>query len=144
MAKLQNNIGRTLVPSCDAALGDARCGVALSDIIEAGTVTAVASRRAFTDSGLAQAAGYFSGGEVTFLDGLNDGISAEVKEHAAGGLLTLQLPLPYDITTSDTFTIIPGCDKTKATCIAKFDNLVNFRGFSFVPGQDQILLVGSQ
>ncbi len=39
----------------------------------------------------------------------------------------------------DVFTIRPGCDKTFATCQAKLDNAVNFRGFPHVPGTDQVL-----
>ncbi len=39
----------------------------------------------------------------------------------------------------DAFTIRPGCDKSFATCRAKFDNAVNFRGFPHVPGTDQVL-----
>ena len=29
-----------------------------------------------------------------------------------------------------------GCDKSFATCKAKFDNAVNFRGFPHLPGND--------
>lgn len=147
MQKLQNNIGRSVAPSCDAALGDARCGVDLDGspgFTVAGVVTAVAGRRAFTASALAQAAAYFSAGEVHFTSGANLGIRMEVKTHSTGGVLALQLALPFDLAVSDTFTIVPGCDKTKATCIAKFNNVVNFRGFSFVPGPDRVLLIGGQ
>jgi uncharacterized phage protein (TIGR02218 family) len=55
------------------------------------------------------------------------------------GILTLFLPALYSIELDDAFTIRPGCDKTFATCRAKFDNAVNFRGFPHVPGTDQVL-----
>lgn len=29
-----------------------------------------------------------------------------------------------------------GCDKSVATCRAKFDNVVNYRGFPFLPSED--------
>jgi hypothetical protein len=35
--------------------------------------------------------------------------------------------------TGDTFTAYPGCDKTQNTCTSKFNNLVNFGGFPYVP-----------
>ena len=82
-------------------------------------------------------------GVLTWTTGPNDGRSMEVKLHASG-VLTLQMPMPDDVGVGDEFTITPGCDKTKATCIATFDNVVNFRGFSFVPGRDKVLLVGGQ
>lgn len=144
MAKLHNNIGRTVGPACDATLGDARCGVDLGALEVSGAVTTVTSRRAITASGLAQAAAYFTGGQITFTSGLNIGISMEVRDHDTGGVLVLALPMPFDITVADTFDLVPGCDKTKATCISKYSNVVNFRGFSFVPGQDKVLEVGGQ
>jgi hypothetical protein len=33
--------------------------------------------------------------------------------------------------------LFPGCDKTRATCVAKFSNILNFRGEPDVPGQDK-------
>ncbi len=144
MRALQNNIGRIFKPACDATLGDARCGVDVEALRVSGTVDSSASARAFVDAGLAQAAAYFSYGVVTWTSGANAGRSMEIKQHEAGGAFTLQLPMPDPILSGDAFTVVPGCDKTKATCIAKFANVLNFRGFSFVPGTDKLLLVGGQ
>ena len=144
MHKLQNNIGRVVKPSCDAVLGDARCGVDLEALRVSGEVTVATSNRLFTtDLG---GSGTYSYGVLTWTStgSANIGLSMEVKAHTATGVLELQLAMPYDIEVGDEFTITPGCDKTKATCIATFDNVVNFRGFSFVPGQDKVLLVGGQ
>jgi uncharacterized phage protein (TIGR02218 family) len=146
---LQSNIGGIVVPSCDADLGDARCTVDLEGspgFRVAGTVLAASSRRLFTVSNLGKPDGWFDGGEITFTSGANDAIRMEVKQHDAGspGTLETQLPMPYDIAPGDTFTIVPGCDKSKATCIAKFNNVLNFRGFSFVPGPDEAFSIGGQ
>ena len=139
--KLQNNIGRIVTPSCDATLGDARCAVDLEAMRVGGEVTVATSNRVFTtDLGGSDTYTY---GVLTWTTGPNDGRSMEVKLHASG-VLTLQMPMPDDVGVGDEFTITPGCDKTKATCIATFDNVVNFRGFSFVPGRDKVLLVGGQ
>jgi uncharacterized phage protein (TIGR02218 family) len=43
------------------------------------------------------------------------------------------------IQVGDIFTIVAGCDKLKETCIAKFNNILNFRGFPDVPGIDKLL-----
>lgn len=144
MQKLQTNVGRVITPTCDATLGDARCGVNLEALRVSAVVTTATSRRLLTASGLAQAAGYFDRGDVTFVDGLNAGVRMEIKQHTASGVLALQLALPYPLTPGDAFTVVPGCDKLKSTCKTKFSNVVNFRGFSFVPGQDKTLLVGGQ
>jgi hypothetical protein len=41
----------------------------------------------------------------------------------------LSLPMPNTMAVGDTFNIIAGCNKLKRTCIDKFNNIVNFRGF---------------
>ncbi len=143
MQALQTNVGRVIMPTCDATLGDSRCGVNLAALAVSGEVTTATSRRAFTDSALVAAAGYFDGGEVEWTSGANDGIRMDVKTQLSGGVIELVLPMPYDITAGDDFTLRPGCDKRKATCSSKFSNVVNFRGFSFVPGPDEALKVGS-
>ena len=37
------------------------------------------------------------------------------------------------------FIIRAGCDKRAETCTAKFANIVNFRGFPHIPGQDTVI-----
>ena len=52
------------------------------------------------------------------------------------------LPFPFDIEATspfDALKVVIGCAKTVANCIAPFDNIPNFRGFPFVPGQDATL-----
>ena len=39
------------------------------------------------------------------------------------------------------FTITAGCDKHLDTCKAKFANVVNFRGFPHMPGNDFVTAV---
>ena len=36
----------------------------------------------------------------------------------------------------DKLRLFPGCDKTNVTCIAKFNNGINFVGEPYVPGED--------
>lgn len=152
MQYLQNNIGRIITPSCDATLGDARCKVDLEALRVSGTVTAVTSRQVFAASGLAAAAGYFTYGVITFTGGENDGVSMEIKAHASGGALTTQLDMPFIVAVGDTFTIVPGCNKLLKTgdgqyngdCKVKFSNVVNFRGFPEVPGNDRLMSYGGQ
>jgi uncharacterized phage protein (TIGR02218 family) len=145
---LQSNIGGIVAPSCDADLGDTRCKIDLEGspgFRVAGTVLSVTSRRVFVVADLGKPTGWFDGGEVTFTSGANDGIRMEVKQQEnSPDMLETQLPMPYDVAPGDAFTIVPGCDKTKATCIAKFHNVVNFRGFSFVPGPDDAFSIGGQ
>lgn len=45
-------------------------------------------------------------------------------------------PFPFPLTAGWTVTLYPGCDKTLATCAAKFANRDRFRGFPFIPNPD--------
>lgn len=147
MQYLQNTIVRIVTASCDADLGDARCGVDLEALRVTGTVTSVVSPRSFTASAMAQAVDYFQYGVLTWEPGsLNDGLSMEVKSFAVGGVFELQLDMPYAVAPGDEFTVVPGCNKIGRTgdCKLKFDNYARFRGFEDIPGQDKVLLVGGQ
>lgn len=149
--KLTQTIVRTYGTSCDADLGDTRCGVDLEALTITGTVTAVTSRRRFDadlDAGSpAPAAGYYNGGLLTFTSGANAGYGKEVRRDAAAGNpgeLETYEPLPAAIEVGDTFTLRPGCDKSSGTCKAKFANLVNFRGHGLlVPGTGDVIRGGS-
>jgi len=142
---LGQTVGRTFQAGCDAALGDARCGVDLEDPAYRGTgaVTDLLRDRAFTASGIGGFdAGWFTFGTVEWTSGANAGRWAEVLGHdVTGGVATLTLlePPVRAIEAGDTFTIRAGCDKRIATCSAKFANTVNFRGFPNIPGQDTVL-----
>lgn len=138
---LQQQIGRTYGPDCDAVFGDTRCGLSLGAYTVTGTLTGVTSNRVFTDSGRAEAAQYFAYGKITFTGGANSGRSMEVKSFASGAF-TLFMPMPYTVAIGDTYTAIAGCDKTAATCKTTFSNLANFRGFPFMAGTDQMLSGG--
>lgn len=146
MQKFQNNIGRVVTASCDADLGDARCGVDLEALRVSGTVTTGGATRTFTASAMAQAADYFTYGVVTWVTGDNAGRSMEVKQHSGGGVFSLQLDMPSTIAVGDTFTAVPGCNKVGRTgdCMQKFSNYGRFRGFEDVPGQKKVLIYGGQ
>ena len=47
--------------------------------------------------------------------------------------------MAFDIAPGDTFTVTAGCDKSLDTCIARFNNVANFRGFPFIPGNDAVM-----
>jgi uncharacterized phage protein (TIGR02218 family) len=140
MQRLQQAVGRLVMPACNADLGDSRCGINLATFTDgtvAGTVVSVSSNRQFTDTSLTQAAGWFDGGLLTWASGMNAGLAAEVKTFASGAI-TLHLPMPYAVQTGDAFTITVGCNKSLATCRDKFSNVVNFRGFPHLPGIGRI------
>ncbi len=147
---LGQTVGRTFQATCDAALGDARCGVDLDAPAYKGSGVVLDSLRdrAFTASGLGVfAAGWFGFGTLAWTSGANAGRRAEVLDHDVTGgvaILTLLEAPVRPIAEGDGFTIRAGCDKRIETCAAKFSNTANFRGFPHIPGQDTVLRYASR
>lgn len=83
--------------------------------------------------------GYFTQGVITFTSGLNQGLSRYVLNYANGGLVTILDALEQPPSEGDTFTIVPGCDKSMPTCQGKFTNLINFGGQPFVPQPEAVI-----
>lgn len=136
--------GRLYTSNCGADLGDAKCKINLDAPAYkgAGTVVAVTATSSFAASGLdAYADGWFTAGKLTFKSGANAGLSIEVKAHRLSGGVRLDLwqAMPHPIEPGDTFTVTAGCDKRFATCHDRFNNIVNFRGFPHIPGNDFVL-----
>ena len=142
---LSQTVGRSFQGACDAALGDARCGVNLElpEYKGTGAVLEMLRTRAFTTTDLGDyETGWFSLGLLTWTSGANVGRQAEVLRHdLEGGLAMLHLaeePV-RPIAEDDAFTIVAGCDKRIETCAARFSNAPNFRGFPHIPGTDAVL-----
>jgi len=134
--------GRLYTSNCGADLGDGRCKINLDapGYRGAGTVAAVTATSSFSASGLdAFADGWFTAGKLTFTSGANAGLSIEVKAHRVSGGVELWQAMPNPIVAGDTFTVTAGCDKRFATCHDRFNNIVNFRGFPHIPGNDFVL-----
>jgi uncharacterized phage protein (TIGR02218 family) len=142
---LGQTVGRTFQATCDALVGDVRCGVDLDgpSYRGNGTVTATIRDRAFVAAGLGGfSSAWFALGTLTWTSGLNAGRQAEVAGHGqeAGEVTVSQLEQPArPIAIGDTFVIRAGCDKRLETCRAKFANVANFRGFPHIPGQDAVI-----
>jgi len=81
--------------------------------------------------------GWFDQGGLVFESSDNSGKAIEIRTWTlsdATGIVFI--PLPFTVLAGVKVKIYPGCDKRLATCRDKFDNVVNFRGFPFVPGDD--------
>lgn len=139
---LQQPKGRVYQFTCDAVLGDPRCGIDLSPAAyrATGTVLSVAAPRTLHVSGLeAFAAGWFSRGLLTFLSGPNANRQVEIRSHRANeGSASIELwqEPAFAPLVGDAVEMLAGCDKQLATCRDKFANVARFRGFPHMPGND--------
>lgn len=139
---MQTPLVRLLQPGCRWQFGDRFCQKDLVALAVAGVVDSGAGQRQFADAARGEAAGYFSRGRVTFTTGGNAGVSAEIKEHAAGGVFTLWPRLPFPVAVGDEYEMTPGCTNLKEAaggtngCTA-WANLGRYGGFDKVPGGDK-------
>jgi uncharacterized phage protein (TIGR02218 family) len=143
---LNQTVGRTYQFSCDADLGDARCGVNLNSPLwsATGTVSSLTGGRSFTAAALGSfATDTFTLGVVTWTSGANVGRKAEIASFASGVITLFEAPV-RTIALGDAFTATAGCDKQFTTCSAKFSNGVNFRGFPHMPGEEAVLRYPNQ
>lgn len=116
-------------PTCLHALYDAGCGLQRSAWGTAGTVGSGTVATAIAWNG---ADPKFAQGTLVFASGVLAGQSFGIKS-AGAGTVALTYPFAALPAIGDGFTAYPGCDRTLATCGAKFANTANFRGFPFVP-----------
>ena len=143
-ATLEETRGRIYQRTCDAALGDARCGVALHDAAYSadGSIVTVQTETEFVASGLAGfEGGWFTLGRLSWSTGARAGLIDRIVRHTdRDGEIRLVVSerAAAPIAPGDAFTATAGCDKRFATCREKFGNVLNFRGFPLMPGDDYV------
>ena len=118
---------------CLNTLYDSTCGVARASLQVSGTATA-ASNADRTTFNWSMPSGNFALGSITMTSGANAGIARTVRTspNFPRRVITLA-PWPFAVAAGDTFTVLPGCDKTLASCRTKFNNVARFRGMPFIP-----------
>jgi uncharacterized phage protein (TIGR02218 family) len=147
---LDEERGRIFGSTCDADLGDARCGVDLgaTELRAEAVITATDGRSGLSAAALAgREEGLFTGGRLTFTSGANAGWSVEVRRHrAATGAAALELwrETGLPMAAGDAFHVTAGCDRRFATCRDRFNNVRRFRGFPHMPGTDFVMRVARQ
>jgi uncharacterized phage protein (TIGR02218 family) len=117
--------------ACRAELGDARCRVAMAGRVRFARVVASDGAVVTLDA----AAEGCAGGRLRWFGGANSGLEARIVA-AAGAVVTLVEPPRLAVAAGALVEVTEGCDKTLATCAARFGNAVNFRGEPHLPGID--------
>ena len=142
---LNQQKGRLFQFSCDADVGDARCGVNLTAPgFQATGVVIAMTNTSIELSGLAAFADdWFTRGIVLWSGGhqLNIKRHRRFPNHAR---IDLWSTPKFTIAVGDVLTVQAGCDKQFTTCQSKFSNASNFRGFPHMPGSDFVLGVGKR
>jgi uncharacterized phage protein (TIGR02218 family) len=134
--------GRTIQRHCQAELGDARCKVNLTAgaFTGGGEVVSLNGPDTVVVAGLDSFdQGWFANGVLTWTSGARSGQAERVidfRHEAVGTILVIWPAVSTQPQPGDQFSVVAGCDKSFATCKAKFSNSLNFRGFPHLPGND--------
>jgi uncharacterized phage protein (TIGR02218 family) len=144
-ARLDRLMTRVFSRTCDAELGDQRCGVDLlaGGFQDAATVVSVMASSAICVSGVeARPPGWFADGVVQWQSGPNAGGRARIVVHRTsreGAVIELDPAPSAPVQPGDALQMTAGCDKRFSTCRAKFSNGNNFRGCPHMPGNDLLM-----
>jgi uncharacterized phage protein (TIGR02218 family) len=133
---LENNMPHnTYQPTCVHVLYDSGCTLPKGSFSVSGTALAGSNAETLNMTGITTS---HAQGTITVTSGANSGLTATVKS-ASAGTLKLMYPLPSPIATGDAVTVYFGCDHKFATCLSKFANTANFRGFPYIPPPETAL-----
>ena len=131
--------GRAFQRNCSADLGDGACKLDLSSPLwsVSATIASIEPSGALVLS-LDQnfSAGFFTDGMFE-----TGGATFAIKQHekaTAGDRVELWSEPRLPLAPGARATLRAGCDKSPETCAKKFDNIVNFRGFPHMPGNDVV------
>jgi uncharacterized phage protein (TIGR02218 family) len=144
---LDEERGRRFQRSCSADVGDTACGVDLAAPafrFVTGVISASAARCTVAPGAFAD--GWFSDGLLKVRNGANAGARLAIKTHRVSGAaaqIDFWTPPAHAFAPGDEVELTAGCDKSFATCGAKFANRINFRGFPHMPGNDVLMRYAS-
>lgn len=140
---LNQATGLAYTRSCSAVLGDSRCrfdlaqpgysvDLAVSAIEDAGAKLRFLGVHGYEDR-------WFEGGRLEVQSGAAAGLVGLVKSDrqiGADRAIILWQSIRADLSPGDQVRLFAGCNKLLETCRQKFGNVLNFRGFPHIPGED--------
>ena len=137
--------GRVYHAGCAAVLGDGACKFDLSTpgYVAEMPVLTVQEGQDFGFGDLSDVAqGWFAHGRLRVLKGQAAGLVGHIREdRMKDGTrhISLWQSIRAPIAPGDLVRLEVGCDKQVETCRVKFANLLNFRGFPHIPGEDWMM-----
>ena len=123
--------------SCRHALYGRGCTLDYTDFGSAGTISAIVGTTLTIPEAALQTSGYFIGGMVAASDGALSYIINHVGDQVTLQRVNYSILTDFALTGVGTaITLFPGCDHLRATCITKFNNLLNYGGFDWIPDKN--------
>lgn len=131
----RNGINQRYLLNCRHVLYGNKCLAVKASFLVAGTLSAYSGLVLTISAASGYADNHFRGGIIEFPDGSFRRITAH-----SGSSITINTNNQYLVDTIPPYSVnlYPGCDKSKATCISKFNNVINFGGFPWIPTKNPI------
>jgi uncharacterized phage protein (TIGR02218 family) len=118
--------------SCTHSFGDQMCQFDRS-IMQAMVVAGPGSSQSqIAASVSATPANLYTQGTIVGVTGANAGSSRTVS-NTDSAWIYVKLPFLSPVAVGDQFSLLPGCDRTLATCANVFNNTAHFGGFPYIP-----------
>ncbi len=136
---------------CSAEPGEGPCGVDLSEpgVTAERQVDAVTGERVFVFEAFGDfGSGWFTRGQLEVLSGAAEGLAGLIKHDRLDGperrIVELWQPLGAPVAAGDRLRLVAGCGDSFETCLEKFGDALNYRGFPDIPGEDWLVSVPRQ
>lgn len=128
-------LGGSVHHSCRHALYFGGCRLDKSLFEDVGTVTAIDDNVLTITEAALEADEFYTSGTLEFL-----GSQTYITGHI-GSLITVRyvssvMSLFFQSGTTPIVTLARGCDHSVDTCVSKFNNVLNFGGFPYIPDND--------
>jgi uncharacterized phage protein (TIGR02218 family) len=117
--------------SCTHVFGDAMCLFNRSSL--AATFSAASGSTTTVIQGTPTTTTPYAQGTIIAVTGGNAGYSRTISNFVSGAAVTVKLAFLSPVAVGDQFQLLPGCDRTLATCTNVFNNAVHFGGFPYIP-----------
>jgi uncharacterized phage protein (TIGR02218 family) len=134
-ALLERAVAEQTSPECRAELGDRRCRVDMAGRVHTTRVTGVPAEDVVIVAEAPGGNGAYGFGRLRWIGGSNSGLESAILA-SEGVELRLHEAPPFAVAAGVLVEIREGCDKSFATCGARFANAENFRGEPHLPGMD--------
>jgi uncharacterized phage protein (TIGR02218 family) len=144
---LNQTVGFNYSTQCPKEFGGQEPGGCLVDAVAlrvTGTIDSVGPNTFFYDAARTELSDYFGWGKIWITSGDNIGIPPRMVKAFESGFIQIYEPFPYEVVAGDTYLLEPGCRKLLGICGAQYNNIINFGGFSYVPGDSILKTIGDK
>ena len=134
-AKLDRAVAPYTSPGCRADFCDTDCGLNATRFSHQAQIISVSGSELNLGAPLTGIPESFAFGKLRWLNGPNCGLWSDILSVTATSIQLMSQPA-FPALLGNRIELIEGCDKTIATCGARFGNAINFRGEPYLPGND--------